>query len=342
MNIVNYNIKTILKNKFKICKGKRAHICIYNIVNTDINPFLTYLLYKHSNDMLSFPNFIINENVEKEADTMVNKITKFNIENEGFIENNNDIYIFYNLKTFFKKQNLYESTKELFWCTIYEICNSRKVLNYDVHSSVTDIFLENSILIYILNDENVPYIIPRIGYYGCYYKLIDYIVLLGIQQTSYTPLGNFIYFNNFKRAFKYGGWLFKGNENEEKKHIITDKYDRYDKGGIIRFAVFLKNTKYFLNHPSDKKQDNANTYDNEYEESRLIDLTGEWSKTNDSAYIGIIKLSDKSGGEKIFHKNIREQYIVKNIDDYFSLSSHLIDKSTLGKEWDYNDNYKII
>ena len=100
----------------------------------------------------------------------------------------------------------------------------------------------------------------------------------------------------------------------------------------------------FLNHPNDKdtKKNNFEDGDLYKEFPKLLDLTGQWAEEHETAYIGIINVIKKDGEKKIFHENIREQYIVKDMKDYYSLSSHLIDKKSMGDVWTYDDNYKII
>jgi len=342
---INYNIKQLLSTKYLKYKKKRAHICVYNIVNENVNPLLLYLLYKYQkSSIISFPNFIVENDMLEEATKIFNNITNTIIEPDGYLIYDDEIYIFFNLKIIHKMQDFYESKNELWWTTIDEICNSKKVINFDVHRSVSDMFLNNVQFIYLLNDKNESYLIPRIGYYGCYYKIMSYIGLLGVQQSTHAPYGNFFYFNTFKRSIKYGGWSFVGTEKYNKKYIKLDKHNRYDKGGIVRFAVFLHNSKMFLNHPKDNNTEyNELNKDKIYDEfPKLVDLTGKWAENNDSAYVGILDLIKKNGEKKVFHKNIKEQYIIKDIDNYMCLSSHIIDKNSLGNVWDYNDEYKIL
>lgn len=342
---IYYNIKKQLSEKYLKHKKERVHICVYNIVNENDNPFLLYLLYKYpNNNVLAFPNFIVENDMLSESNKLFKKITNSSVEPEGYLVYEGEIYIFYNLKIFHSMQNLYESKNELWWATIDEMCNSKTIINFDIHSTVSNMFLNNTNFIYLLDEKKSPYLIPRIGYYGCYHKLLPFVSLLGVQQSKLSPYGNFFYFNNFKRSFKYAGWSFVGTEKDEKKYIKTDKYNRYDKGGIVRFAIFLHNPKMFLNHPKDKEtKNNELNKDKIYDDfPKLVDLTGQWAEKYDSAYVGILYVTKKNGEKKLFHRSIREQYIVKDINDYYSLSSHIIDKDTLGVEWDFNDNYKIL
>lgn len=342
---IYYNIKQKLSTKYLKYKKKRVHICIYSIVNENRNPLLLYLLYKyHTSDIMAFPNFIVENDMLTEVKKKFKKITNTVVEPEGYLMYNDEIYMFFNLKIFYKTQNCYDSKKELWWSTIDEICNSKKVITFNIHNSTTNMFLDNTDFIYLLDEKREPYLIPRIGYYGCYHTIMPYVTLLGIQQSKLSPYGNFFYFNSFKRSIKYGGWSFSGTEKEGKKYIKLDKHNRYDKGGVVRFAVFLHNPKMFLNHPKDKNtKNNELNKDKLYNEfPKLVDLTGQWAEKNDSAYVGILNLTKDNGEKKVFHKNIREQYIVKDINDYFALSSHIIDKESLGDEWDLNDDYKIL
>jgi hypothetical protein len=339
-----YNLNSILSSEYnKIEKNSRIYLCIYNISNIQFNPILMYLLYKYPElDILSYPNFKLKRKAFDEIKQFYFDITNANNDPEGYLIFNNDVYVFFELKINFKVQNRYKSENELWWTTIYEMCNSKQLLYFKIHKTVTEIFMKYTKLIYLVDDNNIPYVIPRIGYYGCYHSLISYVTLLGIQQSSYAPYGNFYYFNNFKRAIKYGGWSFGGSISDEK-HIIKDKHNKYDKGGIVRFAIFLNNTKMFLNHPDDKKTKNIKSTDADFYKDipRLVDMTGEWASNHDSAYVGILNIK-KNGEETTFHGSIREQYIVKDISSYFSLSSHIIDRKTLGDEWKLEDEYKII
>ena len=339
-----YNINSILSTDYNaIKKDTRIYLCIYNVVNREYNPFLVYLLYKHPDlQMLTFPNFISENNHISEIKKKYYDITNVDGEPDGYIVFNGDAYVFFNLEIAYKVMNKYKSSNELWWTTIYEMCNSRELIYFKIHETVTELFMNYTKLIYLVDKNNLPYVIPRIGYYGCYHSLISYVTMLGVQQSSYAPYGNFFYFNNFKRAIKYGGWSFIGTD-DNKKYITTDKHGKYDKGGIVRFAVFLDNTKMFLNHPDDKKTRYKKSSDAEFYKDipKLIDLTGQWASDYNSAYVGILNIK-KKGENTSFHGSIREQYIVKDIFNYFSLSSHIIDHKTLGEHWKLEDNYKIV
>lgn len=339
-----YNLNSILSTDYhKIGDNTRVYLCIYNIINKQYNPMLVYLLYKHTDlQILTFPNFILKNNAIKEIKQFYFDLTNADNDPEGYLVFKNDVYMFFNLEINYKVQNKYKLSNELWWTTIYEMCNSKELLYIKIHETVTDIFMNYTKLIYIVNDKKIPYIIPRIGYYGCYHSLISYVTLLGIQQSSYAPYGNFFYFNNFKRAIKYGGWSFIGTTDDEK-YIVKDKNNKYDKGGVVRFAVFLDNTKMFLNHPGDKetKYKKSTNLDFYKHIPKLVDLTGQWAAEYDSAYVGVLKIK-KNGEDASFHGSIREQYIVKDLSSYFSLSSHIIDRKTLGPDWNLEDDYKIV
>jgi hypothetical protein len=345
-NVIKYDIRAILSKKYnQNTKIKRIYVCIFSINNIDNNPFLVYLLYKHSDpEILTFPNILFKNDILKESKGLFTKITATEQDPEGYLTYKGDAYVFFNLKIHYKVQNKYEAKNELWWGTIYEICNSKEILYFKIQKCVSDLFLNNQLLIFLLDNHNNSYKIPRIGYYGCYHSLLSYVSLLGVQQSSYSPYGNFFYFNNYQRSVKYGGWSFKGNDISENKYIKTDKFDRYDMGGVVRFAVFLHNTKLFLNHPDDQNTKFEKSSDSNFYKKipKLVDLTGQWAKKYNSAYIGVLKTKDSSGNDKIFHGSIREQYIVKDLTDYVALSSHVLNKKSLGKEWKLEDDYKII
>ena len=161
-----YNISTILqKNTSNVSKNiEKIFICVYLIVNDSnrINvtiPYLKYLLFKYDNKRKKFPNtcifpFILSKKTdyESQADKLLQKLLGIKIKTDGFIESKKNLFFFYN---YTKKTNPIihipnkSSKEQLWWATIDEICNQKKIIYFPIHSSVWELFLSYSNLIYI-------------------------------------------------------------------------------------------------------------------------------------------------------------------------------------------------
>ena len=336
--MVHYDLSILQKDVTKL-KNIDVFLCCYGIFNQKINPFLSYLLYKYKDtSLMSFLKLHINSNIKGEIHTFFMKNVGMSPQIMGFKKHNGKVYVICFLNFKYLIQNEYLKKRELWWTTIHEICNQRRLMMFNIHHSVYDFFYSYPSLIYLMDANKRRLTIPRIGYYGCNVKLMSYVSALGIQQSEYTPFGNFYYFNTFTRAVKYGGWDYSPD-----KEVSVDKHNRVDKGGIVRFAVFLNNNRMLLNHPQDPKttfnKDNDTDFISMYKKyPRMVDPNGDWAKDNDTLYVGV--LLDKEYNER-FHRKTREQYITKKSSDYTALSSHIIDKETLGDVWDENDTYGI-
>lgn len=317
---------------------KKIFICCYAIVNKRENPYVTYLLYKYQeNDNLFFLTFDYKGTTESVAEyikTYTNELPKI----KGYSVYNNNTYIFCQINIDKIIQNKHSTNESLWWVTMNEICNDKMVLYFNIDKSVSDLFLYNRKLIYLFNEKNVKYEIPRIGYYGCYSDLIPYVTSLGVKQRSNAPFGNFFYFTSYVRAVRYGGWVY----DRSNEHIKFNKDGVFDRGGVVRFAVFLKKNRMMLDNPNDQK----NLFNNDLEIlkrlykkfPRIVDIGGQWAKKNDSIYIG--ELIDKKY-KKTYHSGLSYQYVLKNINDYSSLSSHELETSEFGKIWEITGNYLI-
>jgi hypothetical protein len=69
---------------------------------------------------------------------------------------------------------------------------------------------------------------------------------------------------------------------------------------------------------------------------KISDRDGLWRENYDSVYIGKIELDDG---------NIIDDYplwAIKNYDQQIILSSHIVDKKTLDKNWTANGEYYIL
>ena len=328
-SVTNTNLAELPSNP------ERIIFCIYRIVhcknrsNTKL-PFLQYLLYKYPDNVenvIVFP-FIKYKggNIIKTASKYVKSISDKSIECSGFLENNNNLYLFYNITNnndYIIREIKLKTRKDVFWWALMdEICNQRSILNIRIHKSVYDIFLKNPALLYITYDES-RIEIPIVAYYGNYYKFIPTVAAMGQQAVSpINKKGSLFYFGSFRKAIRYGAWTPNYTIKYLDNKQITDVDGRYNEGGIVRYALFLGKSKVPLNEP--------------YEKLENVISNTDWVTTFQSLIIGSTDYDHKK-------LSINPEYVVLQTNQSTSLSYHKIDNTSVDINWDpLSNNYSII
>ena len=332
LDIVNTNFTHIPPTYSKLA------ICPYFITTCKNRygvhkPYLQYLLYKYPatnkkiGNLLVFPFIDVktNINVKTAANKLLHSVIKIKISPTGFIQNDNTIFVFYDLSSVDEYSTipraeqqwlkLIKQSSNLWWVLIDEICNHRKSLNFPIHKSVTSLFYLNPILIYLKQKtKNID--IPIVGYYGNYYKFLPIIASLGQKPTTWPNLefGPYFYFTSYTGAFRYAGWTSNYKQRKVYDKEIADEDGKLSKGGIIRFALFTEKTHVLL----DMKNSKISKYIHK----------NEWIKHYNSLYLGRVPRINGS----VWHMNPR--YVVKTFDQQLPLSLHLVDMDSLKDNWD--------
>ena len=343
-----YPIQSVLNTENLDVTGiTRFSICIYKInMKPSSTPFLEYLLFKNKENAMVFPGFN-GGNINKAHDLYESITGEGNTAKQsykGMVRKDNVIYIFYQyiqpygvaIQTPYKTKS-----DELWWCLIDEICNWRKVLTMTVDKSVVDLFYNNPELIYLYDTNYNKLEIPVVGYHGSYYKLLEFIYTFGVKESDFVSMyGPYYYFTTFNRAVKYAGWYYEGNKELVKEQVSIDSKGRFDKGGVLRSAVFMNNTRVFLNHPLDpvdnSEYSGAALKDIDRREKmrvklKMVDYDATWVNDHDSVYVGRALMDN---GDRLFDY---PEMVVKNNSQQVSLSIHIIDKKTLGEKWESNE-----
>jgi len=348
-----YPIQSVLTSQNPTGKLPRTNLCIYRInIKPSSTPFLEYLLFKNKSDTMVFPGFN-GGNIEKAHDLYESIVGEHHsaIKNyKGLIEKDGAAYMFYQyiqptnvmLKTPYKTKS-----DELWWCLMDEICNWKKVLTMRVDKSVVDLFYENHELVYLYDTNYHKLEVPVVGYYGTYYKLLEFVYTFGVKESDLVSMyGPYYYFTTFNRAIKYAGWYYKGNKELNRDDVVVDELGRFDKGGVLRSAIFMKNTRVILNHPLDKVDNSEYTQSllrdiDKREKMRvklkMVDYDATWANDYDSVYAGRVLMDD---GVRLFDY---PEMVVKDNSQQVSLSIHVVDKKTLGEKWDASfQGYDVI
>ena len=306
------NIDNILKYNNKI---KNIFICGYRINNTELFPFLNFLL---KNDIetkeLVFPSLSSNELSSDIISSITKKISSlfYNIvsddkyEYKGFYYYKNNIYLFFdftNCKLIIN--NVYKNS--IIWPVLTdEIINIKHVCNIKINSIISDFFNKNIDFTILKDKNNKIYEIPCVVYIEKEISRLNFTYMFGASKPDNNLLfGYYYYFTNFKNAIN---------------QVIKE-----NKSGIVRFALFMELTKVILNSISDSTDESMLkrelTDNNLYENLtlRITDYDGNWSKNYDSVYVGDIELDN---GEKMKNTPI---YVVKKYEQQTPLSYHFID-----------------
>ena len=359
-NYYTYDIHRHLKTDFHNLSPKNKthiNICCFKIIESRPNkiiqhPFVQYLLYKYPKNTEKVGNICIFPfEIYKSGDVL--DITKKMIKTlfdksyvpVGYIENENGIFIFYNIEfnsVIILPEILNDKKDHYVWSLMDEICNKKKYITFDIHKSVTNIFLQNTKLIYLKDKQKLCIEIPSVAYVGESQELLNYIATIGIKASAIRLFGPYYYFHTFEKAIRYAAW----SSNYEKREIfnksITDKNGKYIQGGLVRFAIFLGNYRVVL----DRKTDPIIPYVNLLETvdkptkkiiTKLNKGKGKWTNIYDSIIISNFENKKRHG-----YFVSKTDFILKKINSFTSLSIHLLDNKTLGPFWDmHSSKYNI-
>ena len=234
-----YNIEPILENDFSSINDNTTTLifCTYRIIDSSSNniPFLQYLLYKYDteeschykkNELFVFPfNKIVNtDSIEDKCRSYARNLQEGNVEIKGFIQHFESVYVFFHVKEIIIQIGPVQNSNSLWWAIIDEICNHKKVLNFDIHRSVYNLFYRNPDLIYLKNNKSILDI-PKIGFYGTNSLYTTETILLGLRTTQNSS-DNLLTFTTYEEAAKNAVWKNGGNIKN-------------DSGDIIRYIIFL-------------------------------------------------------------------------------------------------------
>lgn len=319
-----------------ISSFEHIYICPYYINTNAIQPFLNFIFVKSKiNDMLQLPEILYFKkfaaieliNYSKMylfGLCQTNDFEKFNstLNFDGFYKFEKKLYLFFDIsKCNIKINDIYSNSK--IWVGIIdEIVNHKKICNFKIEEKVSELFLSDDTLCFLVDINDNCYEIPVVNYIGTTKELVKFKYTFGESiQNKNAILGPYFYFTNFNNAFNYS--------------IPGLQEVKINNDCIVRFAIFTGNVKYIENNLDDtidmseiKKQriEDPNLDQNmERLTLRVSDHDGLWSKEYNSAYLGSIELDN---GE--FLKNT-PLIVVKEYEQQCPLSYHYINKKNNGE-----------
>ena len=335
-----YKLSDVLNMDINYIKSKKLiNLCIFNIVKSpNVPPIILYLLNKNpQTNILYFPHFYTTDNIFDEATKNLNKLfDKWSIQPKlkGYIETTHNIYIFYEQKYSYVLEKL-EYKDSFWWTALFEIINTKMILNFSIDRTVYSIFYKNPLLISLFDLHNNKLDIPYITYYGSYYTYTAFIAAFGLPKELPTGnLGPYYYFYTYYGAGKWAIWSpSRKCMTIDDEDITVNNYGVYKKGGIVRYAVFGDKIKYFLNSETDPDDlseiSQAAAKEGEFYKSTLKvrDVDAKWADDNDIAYIGSVFIKSKK------HKDRRLtiQFTARDFYQQIPLTYHYIDTSPFSK-----------
>ena len=319
------------------------YICAYDVNDEGKYPILRFLLTKPAfNEKLLFPRLSLFKSLS--SDELIAETTSYlcnllnndfdvfskSVEFNGYYEYHNELYIFFDITKINVVINDIYKNNSLWLAVIDEIINYRSLCNVPIDLCVVSFFTCNQQLCFLVDENDEKYEIPIVCYVGKPESALNFTFIFGEPKTDKNSLlGPFYYFNDFNTAFKNAGQL-------------RDKDGSSVKGGIVRFAVFVGNTKFIENSVNDNQDASEITVQRLHDEKlnqnmerlklRISDRDGEWAQNYDSAYLGRVELDN---GELIDDPVL----VVKEYKQQIPLSYHFIDKHTLDKN---SNEYSIM
>jgi hypothetical protein len=296
-------------------KGPVIELCVYYVNTISHKPFLEFMLYKSSDDVMYFPNFVYDNSddgiLDNAEDLLANilgydrnhtncsfrgRIRELEIENHiDSADIDSRIILLFELKKKDTDVIHHTSHDNFWWTTVSEIFNYKKVLFYHISNTVTDIFLSCTGIIKIYHNHSLIET-PGVFYYGNNRNVIKYNAIFSLNKSpSESRYGPYYYFTGLHTSMKYACY----NENNKKR-------SKEEGGGIVRFIVFHGKMKMFMK--SDSVDDSKmakyifQQYPIEKKTGQFRDNDCKWVDTYNSAYNGVYHINyytkrSSSGGE---------------------------------------------
>lgn len=320
----NYTIAGESQLSLDLLKGVYdVNIFAYTVNNTGKYPFIQVLLINSNKETkLDFPflsNCVYSTRAEFIANIkqyLSNRLHYTNnadqgIDFIGFYIYNNKLYVFLDFTEC--KLELYDIySNNTNWLVLMdEIINHGHLCNIPINKKVYDFFRSNSDFCFLSNSNGLHYEVPTVGFVCKPEARLQFTYMFGNTKSNKNEiLGPFFYFTNYYKA-------------------TIDAQD--DTSGIVRFALFMENTKYFENHPEDEPDDSVikqerlldSTLDTNKEQltMRISDHNGKWSNTYDSAYLGMVELDN----DELLDNHLM---VLKDLNQQIPISYHYVDLKT--------------
>lgn len=233
-------------------------------------------------------------------------------------------YLFYCSDKETHEVNNITTDDKYYYLLMDDIVNLKKYYGIHVADAVPKFFIKNDQFIFLVDEHDAIIEIPISGFRGEYYKKIGLLAGLGMPRSGpYASLGPYFYFGDFDRSLRFAAITLNGKSKEVmgEKLTIGDS-PVFTKGGMVKYALFMGNSKVMLNLKHDIKDD---SYESLILASKrkfikdtlsLRDSVGKWSGQFDSVIQPELKILDRDLG---IVRNLDPQFILKTFEQQVPL-----------------------
>jgi hypothetical protein len=225
-------------------------LLVYYINHTGYKPFLEFMLYKSSeDDTFYFPNFSqstsnyeIVENASLLLDNMLGEglctckgriieSPSMNRVKSAYIDKR--MILLYELREKNDTVMRLRHSDSIWWGTVSEVFNYRKILFYNISDTVTDLFLAYPAAIKIYYRESLLET-PMVFYNGSDSNTAKYNAIFSVKKANNeSRYGPFYYFTDLYNAMRYA--CYDDDTGEKRK-----------KGGLVKFVIYPGRMKVFM------------------------------------------------------------------------------------------------
>ena len=358
-----------------IADGALIEHCIYTINNSDIRPFLLFMLYKlpiqveSSNGVIGKKEelFFSNFQYKKSKNSLLEQskinltlLLHDNIVYKGYIKEKyiipatnttvqsiaERIILFYESKYEENIHGLQFMNKDsnIWWGTVSEIFNYNSILYFKINNTVIKTFSNNPNIMQIF-ENNKLIETPVICYYGGHSTIISYISIFGLKKSNITSrFGPYYYFTDYKNSMRYAcySYNFSSQELENGTQLTLNEKGKYNKGGVVRFIIFVGAIKVFMKRdkPDESVMSEFMAKKSEFDNKTIQfrDCDGKWTENYDCAYNGEYKI-ELNNNEK---RQLEVRWCIHDYNKQIPLSYQYIDMNSVPDEYDINyKDYKL-
>lgn len=294
---------------------------VYGVYTDAVKPFLVFSFFQSEG--------IIKPEIVKYSGGSDAGLIREKETYKGWFDWNGKKYLFFEKEPNVKATELSVKTRSVIEVLSTDIINSKMVYNIKIDDATTNFFEKNSQFAMLANEDGEPISCPGSYYYGSYSNRIAVEASLGhFVASPYASFGPFYYFSGMERAIRYASVTVTHKPKKvDGKKLTRGDTGIWEKGGIVRFAVFQLDMMLFRNEddsPVDQSYHTQSRLEDPFIKatSKLRDVDGNWAIKYNSAYHGRHNID--VNGKKI---DFDPQLIVRDFNQSFSLDYLYVDTS---------------
>ena len=318
----NYLIDDILDLRTSKIKKGDYSVLMYSICTIALKPFLLFKL-KLNNNSCILPQLSAIQGKAPYIEGMTY---------QGMLPDENLFVFEFN----YNDKDVKKITKdqEYILVTIDDIINQKHTFDFQIDDNIIDLFLKHEEMIYLQDSRGELVETPMTAYRGEYYKMVGVLAGLGVPRSGpYSSLGPYFKFADYARSLRFGVVTLNGKPQYvgDEKITIGDT-PVFTKGGIVKYLLFLGNTKVLLNLDSDPDDDSSESIRLAKERSfikdtlKLRDSAGKWASEYDSIMQPLITIYDS---ESKRDRQLDPQVVVEAFKQQHPLQYAYLDTSNV-------------